>query len=645
MDYTSSPESAYHYVVQPEYECNYYVYGSSPNYSPSNVTVYQTPPPEWINPVSFPEIKPSDGMEADPSFLLTDIQYDISSNTEYIHTAFKIWNAIDLQHLSQLQIDFDPSYENMTIHECKVFRDGRWISKLDMNELRVLQREKSLKDFIYTSRLTVLAFFEDVRIGDIIDCSFSRTGSLFKQFAEIFPIQYQIPPEKQYLRIIKPSNRIFQTQIFPSDWSQYLIETDNECVLEMTTNSAIKKEKNQPFGYRNSGYFEISENSDWNQTSSELIPLYLLNDSLSNDPEAMQLVNKWKENSTSLEEQAIQAVRFVQDEIRYVGIESGIDGFKPTDPLVTLQRRFGDCKGKSQLLRAFLSMLGIHSDICLVNTNLRECIKDYFPNRFLFNHAIIRITLHDHFVFVDSTIPNEGGNLNQSYCPFNCGLVIDEDRVELVPIFQEIANPEIECKTDLDLSSDNQINLNLNIDFYGIQATLSRNTWKKIGFKKMIEDFKNHLEAQFDDISMTTTPQIVDDRATNHLKISALIQLDEPWSTAGNKSDRYLIYIPYFLNPFVNQKLDNERKTPYRINPTHIKETITINRGFIAAENHTIEDPAFVFKVNSNDPHKVEFELNTLQEQVSVEEFYAFSENLDRANSAIEIIIRDRSGN
>src|SRR5262249_40297044 len=50
-----------------------------------------------------------------------------------------------------------------------------------------------------------------------------------------------------------------------------------------------------------------------------------------------------------LSERALAAIRFVQDEVRYLGIELGENSHQPFPPKTVLGRRFGDCKDKSLL--------------------------------------------------------------------------------------------------------------------------------------------------------------------------------------------------------------------------------------------------------------------------------------------------------
>jgi hypothetical protein len=89
----------------------------------------------------------------------------------------------------------------------------------------------------------------------------------------------------------------------------------------------------------------------------------------------------------------IQAVaRFVQSDIRYVGIELGMGGFQPHAAAETLRHRYGDCKDKVTLLSSMLQVMGIDSFPVFINT-VRGAVSDRTPANLYFNHAIVAIRL------------------------------------------------------------------------------------------------------------------------------------------------------------------------------------------------------------------------------------------------------------
>lgn len=638
-----SAESAYHYMIRPECETNYFVHGNAPNYSPANVTVFQNPIPIWIQPMAHPEPVDidSDNQRANP-YLLLDYQLDIASQTYYDHAVFKIWNVFDLENLSNLSINFNPAFETLTLHECKILRNGEWINRLDMNELRVIQKEEDLEDNIYSAHLSALLFLEDIREGNILDYSYSISRSSDPRFSYRCFLQDTCQWEQYSLRVVKPPNRSFQTKIFPPDWGSHLSENDNEILWKMKPCPSCKCEPDQPPGYRSIAQFEISEFLNWNDAASVIVPYYQLSDDFKRDAEVLQLAEQWKEKGATLEEQALRAIRYVQDEIRYTGIEVGVSGYQPTDPLATLKRRFGDCKGKAQLLRAFLNLLGIHSDVCLVSTHLCGSVKNCLPSLKLFNHAILRIDLDDIVAFVDATAVYMGGDLSQMGCPFGAGLIVSEKTEDLTTIPVPTIHPEVECHTTFEINDEDAVQMSSVVHFYGSQANHYRNILKGAGLNQMIEPFQQYIKTFFQEFEPLSPVQIEDDRQNNHLTLIATLRLDRPWTCAKKKSNKYICFAPYFLTGYFNQYVDTDRETPLKLTSSRIRESISVKGGYLLNGSETIERDFFTFRSTVSGCDKIEYELITHLDQLAPEDLESYEEALEEGLDELEVVIKRR---
>lgn len=102
------------------------------------------------------------------------------------------------------------------------------------------------------------------------------------------------------------------------------------------------------------------------------------------------------------DEEKIKAVyHFICKNIRYIGLELGIHGFKPHKAKDVLKLGYGDCKDKSALMVSMLKTLGISSYIALINTdrNIEENVA--FPGQF--NHAIVAVKQNNDFLILDPT--------------------------------------------------------------------------------------------------------------------------------------------------------------------------------------------------------------------------------------------------
>src|SRR4029079_4188524 len=97
---------------------------------------------------------------------------------------------------------------------------------------------------------------------------------------------------------------------------------------------------------------------------------------------------------------------FVVSRTRYVGLEFGINSFKPYPVETILARRFGDCKDKASLMHAMLESLGIDSRLTLLRMKRLGGIAEQPASLAVFNHAILYVPKHD--LFLDGTAEFHG---------------------------------------------------------------------------------------------------------------------------------------------------------------------------------------------------------------------------------------------
>jgi hypothetical protein len=83
---------------------------------------------------------------------------------------------------------------------------------------------------------------------------------------------------------------------------------------------------------------------------------------------------------------------FVQEEIRYVGVELGVGAYQPRKASEVLSLRYGDCKDKANLLLAMLREIGVDGTFLFVNT-ARGFVTPASPANLDFNHVIVAIKL------------------------------------------------------------------------------------------------------------------------------------------------------------------------------------------------------------------------------------------------------------
>jgi hypothetical protein len=90
----------------------------------------------------------------------------------------------------------------------------------------------------------------------------------------------------------------------------------------------------------------------------------------------------------------IRAIAAYAQAVQYISIQTGIGrggGYKPHAAAEVLQKNYGDCKDKANLMRALLATLDIPSYLVGIYAGDASYVKEEWPSPQQFNHAIIAI--------------------------------------------------------------------------------------------------------------------------------------------------------------------------------------------------------------------------------------------------------------
>src|SRR5213076_654770 len=106
--------------------------------------------------------------------------------------------------------------------------------------------------------------------------------------------------------------------------------------------------------------------SSWKSLGEWLNGLYNGQDELPEERKAFQ-ANLVKDAPGDREKVRL-IYKYMQENFRYVSIQLGIGGLKPFPATFTDQKKYGDCKGLSNYMKASLKAVGIKSYVAIINS-------------------------------------------------------------------------------------------------------------------------------------------------------------------------------------------------------------------------------------------------------------------------------------
>ena len=619
--------------------------------------------PAWVQRVALdaatvmPAAELSDGVY----YLLSDEQVRIEPGNKQIfrHFATRAINDKGLGEVASISIGFDPAYQSLTLHAINVIRKGRVIPKLATATVRVLQREPELEARIFDGRKTANVFLEDVRVGDIVEYAYSVRGSnpVFggRHFGGL-DMGWRVPVARRFGRLLVPRGSPLklvhhQTPLRPVERDQ---EIYREYVWDVRNLAPVRPDGDTPAWYDPYPWVQWSEFGDWGDVARWAAPLYRTPENLS--PALQAVAKRLAAASTDPAERLVATLKFVQQEIRYLGVEIGAGSYAPSAPDLVYKRRFGDCKDKALLTVTLLRALGIEAQPALVSTSMLRGIRDLQPSPGAFNHVIVQARIGGQSYWLDPTRPPQSGTIQTIVQPdYGQALLVNAATRELSSMEARLAPRVLTKRIVAEYNSrdglDKPLGLTLTTLTEGVAAESLRNDFSSNNHKEIQKQFLNYYAHYYPGIEIAAPLEVVDDPQANRVSIIEHYRIKDFWKHSEEKKRlEATSYVPD-LEDFLQHPRSTLRTDPLKLaHPVDITVSsvwLLPEEWGLSAENKRIEDAVFDFerRVSLEDNKRKIVETDHF---VSRADFVAgadaprYAANLEKARQALGITLTKR---
>lgn len=396
------------------------------------------PLPSWFAPVEVPTGAPSQPAPMHVRLIDEQLRVTDTGTTAAWRIVRAVSTTAGLQQASTIEIEFDPNFEQLTLHHLDVVRNGQRSSRLARDKVQLLRRERQLEQQLYDGRLTATVVLDDVRAGDDVDFAYSIEGRN-PVFGQRFVHRTQMrswrgPTSLYRVRLLAPADRAIGVQTVPRD---AVVESGTSGPLRETTFSRrqVAQFAHEP-GITGAALWpdtlQFSEFDDWASVAAWGRQLF----GEGAGPQTQALAAAIASRLASPGDRVLEALRIVQQDVRYFGVEMGAASHRPSPPDRVLGQRFGDCKDKVALFAALLKELGIEASPVLVSTELRSRVEASIPTPLAFNHVIARVVVDGQAYWLDPTRDQQSGRLQARQAlgfGFGLPLVTGADRLVAMP--------------------------------------------------------------------------------------------------------------------------------------------------------------------------------------------------------------------
>lgn len=506
----------------------------------STTNILFQPPPDWVQMAegnTRPALQTNESSEG-VYHLLYERQQHAGRRETFERTLSLMQNETGVQDSGNLAFSFDPSYQQLILHRIRIYRGNQILERLDRTKIKTIQPEPQLGDHLFTGAQQAVCFVEDLRVGDRLEHAYTIRGAnpiLGDHYSSRFAVQSGVPIQRRHVRIIWPFERdiwfpggqvLAQAQGSISGQTRYYL-------WDFTDLPAIEYEDAMPAGHEIFPYVELSDFDSWGRVVEWALPLYTTAET--NLPPALQeLVARWTREEITEEGRTRRALQFIQDELRYTGLELGPDSYRPASPFETFERRFGDCKGKTLLFCTVLRAMGIEAWPALVNTYSREAIARRLPSPFAFNHVIAKVRQANRTLWLDPTISHQGGALSERELPhLHKALVIQAGVQSLedidIPLASTLRVSHRTVSTFSPRDYQSAVPFTVTTTYQGSGADNMRETLARSDQRDLLKDYLNFYARFYPGIQNGTPLEITDDRARNIITVTERYEITNFW--------------------------------------------------------------------------------------------------------------------
>lgn len=573
--------------------------------APKNLKV--TPEPGWA--IKLPartttKINP-DHVNGGYHYLLTNVQYELALQETYHQYTYKLLTEEGVQNSSEIRLNFDPNYEQLLLHKVQVWRNGKAINKLDLAKVKVIQREEGMDAGIYDESLTAILVLDDIRVGDVIDYAYTSKGynPVFGgKFFTGFNLQQYDPVDDLLVSMVVPQGRKLQFK-YHLDARKPETSTSNgktSYTWHLKNLPATKMDNNLPDWYDPYPGIYVSEFKSWQEVAQWALPLFEVKEAPSKKLQAK--IDSIKASTGSDEGRVEAALHFVQDEVRYLGYEAGIGGYKPHMPNQVFANRFGDCKDKALLLAYMLRQMNIKASPALVNTTLDGHISKMLPSPSAFNHCVVRVELLGGKTYwYDATISKQRGSYNNIYMPaYGKALLLAPGTKALAAVSGPVTEgPTVKVREIYSIDKvGNDVVLEVRTEYSCAEADYQRSSFATTSMSDIEKNYLNFYANAYPEIEFADDLRFEDNELANIFTVIEKYNIPGFWQPQHANADVLEAWFsPLVFNSYISRLQSSKRTMPMALNhPVHVEQSIKVllpQAWPVDNQDQEIDDEAF----------------------------------------------------
>jgi len=335
---------------------------------------------------------------ANAAILEDDESYSFDESGRSVHTAYvvyKVLNQKGAEGWDSVSVDWEPWHQARPAIRVRVIARDLSVHTLDPKQItEAPAREGEYKT--YGDGKTLRAPFPAIAPGVVVEEEFVTTETV-PFFApghvgRMFFGREGVPVAHSIAELDAPSSLPLRTDTVMLDDLKPLRTEANGRVTLVFEKGMLDgfdaAEPDLPPEVSRFPIVEFSTGASWQAMATEYGKIV---DSHADQSAVRTIVDGLIAGKTSEADKEAAIVNYLDQEIRYTGIEFDEAALIPHDPAEVLAHKYGDCKDKATLLVTMLRAAGISAYVALLNAGSRLDVPAELPGMGLFDHAIVYV--------------------------------------------------------------------------------------------------------------------------------------------------------------------------------------------------------------------------------------------------------------
>lgn len=559
-----------------------------------------------------------------------------------------------LGEAGKFEVVFNPEFQTLTLHAVEVRRDGRWQDRLVPDKIQLARREEEFEQDMTNGSVSALIVLEDVRVDDVVRIRYSVTGSnpiMGGQLSEWALLGWRNPLLQSGTRVLYDPGTEVAFHRENTDITPTVRSTADavEASVRVQGAAPVIDENGYPVWYQPYPRVEIAPKRSWADVVGWALPLYPEH-TAPFDPVLEAKIAQWR----TLRDPAARmtaALREVQNEVRYFGVEIGDNTHRPNPPDQVWRKRYGDCKDKTLLLVTLLRRLDIEAAPALVSVGRGRAIGQSVPSASVFDHVIVRARIDGRTWWLDPTIAQQGGDPRQAdLSDYGLVLPVTAGSTALEPVAAPAdAATGVEMIERFEPAADgSSATFTVETIYTGLAADRQRRSTLGERRDEVSRRYAEFYRKRYGELEVLDTPAIEDDFERNVVRIRERYRLNAPFDTAGGGVRALDAYADALQDTStLPQQFARSGPLDY-VEPGRYRHSVRVRvperwKPAFRAESVDRSGPAFRFerKVEvTGDEVRLVYDMQVKQSEVAVEQVPAHLEALRKVRDALSATLR-----